>query len=171
MTSATWWDLLEVRLAERLAGSNTGDFFSTLVTVVDSGVIGSLKAALESTGVTVSELDELCSQIVENEREAGDHYVGFVSEDTRRIVKRLYLSGLEPAQVSLMLAVDPGKVDACLVEAHLGERQRDILRLHKSGLSPTQIGRELGEHHFSVARSLRRMGETPVSSRKAKAIA
>lgn len=153
-------------MAERLSGTDPAAFYGTLITIVDSGLVDSLKRALDSSGLTVQELDELCSQIVENEQAAGDHLTGFVSEDTRRIVKRLYLSGLEGEQIAGVLGVDAGKVAACLTEAHLTGRQREILRLHRDGKSPTQIGRELGVHHFSVAKSLRRMGETPVSSRK-----
>ena len=52
--------------------------------------------------------------------------------------------------------------------AHLGGRQRNVLRYHLDGLTADQIGRIYGAHRVTVARWLRRIRETLVQRIRAE---
>lgn len=140
----------------------TVDALQAVLNLVDAQEAAFTKAM--SMGVTPGELVDLHSivSIAESEADMESKYsAGLRTEAAMAAVKELYRKRFEPEQIATLLGLSPDSVAAYIASAKLGETSRNILDLHRQGLSTPAIARQLNITRQTVSRVLEKHDLTP----------
>lgn len=153
-----WWQLTEVRMAERLAEGDAGRFFELLVGIVDSGVVRRLHDELRSLGLTIDDLLEMRSEATSEDR-LGRR----LGPKAHAAVRRLFLKSFTPEQIARMLGLEDDLVLADIARTRTSLHAIEIVELHNAGRSVPEIMRATGAHRQTVLRTLAGAGLEPRS--------
>lgn len=169
ITRDEWWDLFEVRMAERLAGGDPTVFVETLINIIDSGLVIRLREELAKRGLTIDEVMEMRAVVADAEgadtdRQHGGNDVD-ISSTTKQYVKRLFLSQFCETQIADMLEIELAKVDSYLSQYGLDAVAQKIIRLHQEGLPPNAIAKKVGCSRQRAVDLVRAFGQEPVKER------
>lgn len=164
-----WWDLFEVRMAERLADGDPGVFVQTLINIIDSGLVIRLREELAKRGLTIDEIMEMRSVVADaegadTERQHGGNDVD-ISSTSKQYVKRLFLAQFGESQIADMLELEAARVGTYLSQYGLNADAQEIIRLHQAGLPPNAIAKKVGCSRQRAVDLVRSFGQEPVKER------